>query len=128
MKYLALLFGLFVTSAQAETIVMTCKSPTDRDETFRFKSGFWGLTKATYEERLSGRWIRFCEPGEGRDYKFTCEAGDKSMTSHYLAPGKYGTLTYKISKLIDFELKQYHVYFQEENDLRKFSCRTVDSD
>ena len=128
MKYLTLLLALICSAAAAETIVMTCQSPTDRDETFRFKSGFWGLTKATYEERLSGRWIRFCEPMEGKDSKFTCEEGDKSMTSHYLAPGKYGTLTYKVSKLIDFELNQYHVYLQEENILEKYKCQRVDTE
>lgn len=128
MKRLVLLLALLSSAAQAETIVMTCKGPFESDEIFRFKSGFWGLTKAKYEEKKSGRWIPFCTPSKHEDTEFRCEEGERAITSHFLAPGKYGTVTFVLSKLIDFELKQYQVYLQEENNLQKFSCRTVDSD
>ena len=109
MKYLALLFALFVTAAQAETILMICAYRSDT-VLFRYSDGFLGLGTPTYEQRKDGDWVPFCEPYEESNARAICRPGEKGMFANYQDSMPNGEWKTYQTQTIDFELPTYVVY------------------
>ena len=102
MKYPALLLALSVTSAQAETILMTCG-----DESFRYSDGFLSLGTPTYERRKGAKWVPFCEPFEKPNARAICRPGEKGMVAEYLVLTPKGEWEGDTTQTIDFEVLMY---------------------
>lgn len=117
MKYLALLFALFVTAAQAETILMQCTEKYGGISTFRYSDGLFGWGTPKYEKRgRGGTWHPFCTPKVSSDSpawlgKIECVVGDKGIERKlYGKDGKFDSAENLDFLALSFTNRSYEKY------------------